>query len=88
MYKILPECVLREVGDKFVLIIFSQEMSPRAMEVNESFARLFRRAQELGTFEEADLAAYLVADYGLAPDFAKEEAGATIRLWLEKCLIA
>lgn len=86
-YRILPECVLRQLGESRLLMVYPQDDVPHCLQVNESFFELFRHAQGLPAITAADLAAYLSEHFALDGETAAQEADRTIALWLELKLI-
>lgn len=78
---------VRELGGKFLLIVYPRNLSPYALEINESFARMFRWAQTRKSFQETELSDFLVSEYGISPQYAHSEAHSTIALWQENNLI-
>lgn len=87
-YTIIPECSVRDLGGKYLLMVYPAHEPPYALDVNESFARMFQWArQQEKPFSEEDLARFLEQEYGLAPAQALDNARSTIQLWQENHLI-
>ncbi len=79
-------CTLLEMRGKYLLLLPSADMrGQKALEVNQSFAFLWRTL-EGKEFSPADVAAALRQEYGLDPEAADREAGQVIALWKERQL--
>ena len=83
MYSLNRECTLRKMGREYLLMIYPEQTPACALNVNESFARIFTHFQVCETFSEKDIALFLEEEYGLEQDFALSEAAKTIALWKE-----
>lgn len=87
-YSVIPECSVRDLGGKYLLMVYPARETPYALDVNESFARMFQWAKGQETpFTEEDLARFLEEEYGLASAEALDDARSTIQLWQENHLI-
>ncbi len=86
-YSISSTGSIRELGGKHLLLVYPENKPPYALDINESFARMFGWAQQRKVFRETDLARFLETEYALPPESAQEEARKTIRLWQENSLI-
>ena len=69
------------------MMVYSKDKAPYALQVNESFARLYRLVKDRGSFTEEELAGIISTEYNLTPDEAKAEAARTRELWKEQCLL-
>lgn len=87
VYTLIPDCTLRKLGDKYVLMVYPLEAAPFALDVNGSFALLIKVAQCLIRFTAADLASALVKVYCIPPDKAASETEITLSLWRQHGLI-
>lgn len=87
-YSIIGDCSIRELGGKFLMMVYpGNGQEPYALQVNESFARLYGLVKDLDSFTEDYLVAAIAAEYGLSPEAAGAEAAKTLKLWEEQCLV-
>ena len=79
-------CTLLEMRGKYLLLLPSADLrGQEALEVNESFAFLWRTL-EGKVFSAADVAAALQQEYDLDPEIALRESDRIIALWKERQL--
>ena len=79
-------CTLLEMRGKYLLLLPSADLrGQEALEVNESFAILWRTL-EGKVFSAADVAAALQQEYDLDPEIALRESDRIIALWKERQL--
>ncbi|MCR4571047.1 MAG: PqqD family protein [Bacteroidales bacterium] len=86
-YSVNSDCSVRELSGKYLMMVYSKDKAPYALQVNESFARLYRLVKDRGSFTEEELAGIISTEYKLTPDEAKAEAARTLELWKEQCLL-
>ncbi len=82
--KLSGHCRLHKSRGKHVLIMYGR--STHALEVNESFAHIWRHFSAL-EFTEADVASFLESTYNLDAAKAEREASQIIGLWQEHQMI-
>lgn len=88
MYHFRSRCILRDLGSRHVLMVYpSDGQNAYALQINDSFAMLFRRMY--GTsFTQNDIILALTDLFSLPPDTALAEAATILRLWQEQDLIS
>lgn len=82
--RLLAGCKLHHKRGKWTLMVYSG--SVQALNVNESFAILWQQF-EGKDFSPEDLAAFLVAEYGLGAGEARTQAAKIVELWKEAHLL-
>ena len=75
------DCSLQTLRGHYVIVYYDAS-GQHLLEVNESFALLFRRAEE-GDFSPVSLSKVLEEHYGLPGEVAVEEASKAIDLWTQ-----
>ncbi len=87
-YHIVPECVLRQLGDKYLLLVYpSDEDDSYALQINESFAFLLEKILNQPSFTEEEVSSLLTSQYDLSEEEARAESEKTLALWLNNGLI-
>ncbi|MCR5518882.1 MAG: hypothetical protein K6F21_00990 [Bacteroidales bacterium] len=87
-YSVIKKCMLRSLGGEHMMIVYPDgKKAPFALQVNESFARLYGKVRDLESFSEEDLRGIIISEYGLSPEEAGAEASKILKLWEEQCML-
>jgi len=82
------QCLLLEMRGKYLLMTpAAAEGGQEALQVNESFAFLWRQFRGKVDFSVAEVAQALQEQYGLDADEAEAESGKMVDLWRERGLL-
>ena len=82
--RLSPLCRLHRMRGRYVLMLYQDR--PQALEVNESFAFLWKNLSGKD-FSLEDVSGLLVDHYALEPADAEEEARKIVSLWEEEQLM-
>ena len=86
-YRFTCKCSLMQMWDKYMLFVYPATGKARGLQINESFAVMFKAVEDMESFGTDQLAASLTEHYGLAPVQAGQEAARTLELWIQEGLI-
>jgi len=87
--RLSDHCVLLEMRGKYLLMLPTPAAGGQeALQVNESFAFLWKTFQRRDDFTGDEIAGALLERYGLDPAEAAAETEKMIAIWKEKGLLA